>query len=599
MRRKGFVRGIPGILMAGLLAACGGSDGGTEPPPPEPPKPDPLAHFKQQTVTWQACDPSILGAETPWFDELGERITCADIRVPFDYAAPDKGQMTVALLRVAAEAPERRLGALLFNPGGPGGDGLGLAASMGALWTNADPTTPEGALRRDMTARYDLIGFSPRGTGASTALVCVSNELLQPIRFASDDRSPGNIDNMLYNAWLTARSCLKNPITPFINTEQTVHDMDLIRHLAKDEKLNFIGYSYGTWLGNWYAARYPERVGRLLIDSNMNFTRDFDNAELEQVRGKQRVLDEVVAPFAARYPQRLALGNTADEVRAVFGTLLSPMKAHVNDTLDLGHSRHLVDDAFHLAGARIADAAIRANPDLQPAGIAEIVAAGQYAASPANEYLIDSALFAVEGYFGRLHPQRPEVALSRSDSTYRTVICNDTASVTDPTYWVDKGNEFAVKYPLKGGAITEQPCILWGGPVVDKPSIQQSAKAGTILMLQSEFDAPTPSEGAMEMFEQLPDARLVFVHGEYSHGVFPYETACVDEPIFHYFLSGEAPPRRTDCAGKPAAWDAEAAAATQRAAPQRAQPERSPYRDPQRAQQLRERIQDIISHANR
>lgn len=599
MQRCGPLRAIPALLMTAALAACGGSDSSVE-PTPEPPPPDPLAAFKNQSVAWLPCDPSILGEGNTFLQDLGARATCADIRVPLDYTAPERGQMSVALLRVAAESPERRLGALLFNPGGPGGDGLFLPALMGSLWTDADPATPQGALRRDMTARYDLIGFSPRGTGASTALVCESNELLQPIRFASDDRSPGNIDNMLYNAWLTSRTCLKNPITPFINTEQTVQDMDLIRHLANDEKLNFIGYSYGTWLGNWYAARFPERVGRMLIDSNMNFTRDYDNATLESVRGKQRVLDEIIAPFAARYPQRLALGTSADDVRAVFGSLLSPLKQHLHEVLSLGHSSNAPDVAFNLAGTRIADAIIRAYPDAQPARIQEIIQAGQFAPAPANEPLIGAALDAAYAYFRSFEPQRREVRLSREDATYAAVVCNDATSITDPTYWVDKGNEYALKYPLDGGGVTANPCITWGGPVVDKPTISQSAQAGTIVMLQSQFDALTPAEGALEMFEQLPQARLVYVQGEYTHGLFPYETACVDEPIFQYFLTGEAPPRRTDCAGKPLPWDAaQAATTTRRTAPREAAAEPSPYRNPERAREIRERIQDILTEANR
>lgn len=104
-----------------------------------------------------------------------------------------------------------------------------------------------------------MVGFSPRGTGAGTTLTCTANEPSREVNFPSDDRSPANIEAMLYNLRLATKACQNNPLTPYINTEQTAWDLDLIRHLIGDAKLNYIGYSYGTWLGAWYAARFPGR----------------------------------------------------------------------------------------------------------------------------------------------------------------------------------------------------------------------------------------------------------------------------------------------------------------------------------------------------
>ena len=262
------------MATAGLLAACGGSNA-----------PDPMQTFTQQSLAWQACDPTILGQETALFEGLGSRAQCANMRVPLDHDNPGKGEAVVALLRVSAEDSKQRAGAIFFNPGGPGGDGLGFAAMYGALWASANPADPLGKPLKQLSMQYDLIGFSPRGVGASTRLYCASNEMLKEVQLPSADRSAENIDNMLYNARLKADACRKNPLSRYINTEQTARDMDLARQLLGDEKLNYIGYSYGTWLGAWYASRFPERAGRMVLDSNMNFAGTFDDAVLMQPMG--------------------------------------------------------------------------------------------------------------------------------------------------------------------------------------------------------------------------------------------------------------------------------------------------------------------------
>ena len=216
-----------------LLAACGGGDGD-----------DPLAGFKGQKLAWQSCDPAILGdsgaatlnKSNVTLERFGTRLSCATMRAPLDYANPGKGELQVAFMRVAAEDPAQRQGAIMLNPGGPGGDGLILAPVFGAMWSGADEQTTTGALYRQMARSFDLVGFSPRGTGASTRLQCNSDETKKFVANETADRSPTNLAAMLYNARLSAEACAKNPLTPYLNTDATARDMDLMRHLLGDEK---------------------------------------------------------------------------------------------------------------------------------------------------------------------------------------------------------------------------------------------------------------------------------------------------------------------------------------------------------------------------
>ncbi|MCC4308441.1 alpha/beta hydrolase [Alcanivorax marinus] len=587
MSALSFARRLSVVCLCAVVAACGGgsdSDGAVPP--------DPLAGYRQQTLDWQPCDPSILGSPEGLPAELEDRVRCAQVRAPMDYRAPRRGEVTLAVMKVAAEEPARKLGALFFNPGGPGVDGLGLASHFGALWTGADPATPGGALRREMSKRYDLIGFSPRGTGASSALSCESNELYRPARFASDDRSADNIEALLYNAGLKARTCLKNPLARYINTEQTVHDLDLMRGLLGDPRLNYIGYSYGTWLGAWYAARYPHRVGRMLLDSSMDFSADFDEASRSQVRASQRVMDQVLAGYASRHPDRFGLGDSEDAFRDVFGRLPSDLKALAAESLQLGNRRLTEENLLAYKTLSILGELLDAAPD---AGAAQLHQAlddrGMLVARAEDDTRLREATHQlIDTYLERRSEPPEPVDLGRMAATFLAVVCNDTASRTERDYWVTLGDQYAVTYPLLGGGITAQPCLYWGGPSVSKPSAAAVAEAGTLLMVQSQYDALTLTEGAMALFDQLPAARLIYVEEEYTHGVFPYETDCVDLPVLRYFIDGTVPARRTDCAGRPLPGD-EPAGRSLRALAAPA----SPYRDPDQADLSVQRIKAIIA----
>ena len=585
------------VCLSVLLAACGGDSSD-----PVTIAPDPLAAYRAQTVQWRDCDPSILGQEGDWPDAIADRVSCADIRVPQDYAAPGGDDLSVAMLRVTAEQPDRKLGALFFNPGGPGGDGLGLAAHFGELWRNADPDDALGGQYRALSRRYDLIGFSPRGTGASSALICESNELTPQPAFHGD-RSPDNVDTLLRYSELEARTCKKNPMAPYINTEQTVRDLDLMRHLVGQARLDYIGFSYGTWLGAWYAARFPDRVGRMLLDSNMNFTGDFSDASAGQVRSLQRVLDGIVAPYAARHPDRYGLGTSVDAIRDLFGRLPDPMKQLLSENIPLNTSDAVEDAVYMLKGASEVGDLVQANPDADEARIHELIDQDDYATDPqVNETLTKAVHAVATEYFKALAAGPEPIRVNREEATYTAVVCNDAPVNPARDYWVQLGDEYAVEYPLNGGSITGQPCLFWGGANVDKPSIEAVARAGTVLMVQSEYDALTITEGALEMFDRLPTARLVFVDDEYSHGIFPYGTECVDSAVAGYFIEGGVPPRRTDCGGKPLPGDSgthDARARSLTTGPETETARPSPYLDPERAEEVRERIGDIIGKQGR
>lgn len=561
------------------LSACGGGS-------------DPMEVFTKQSLVWQTCEPTILGSDASGaFARLGSRLQCADMRVPLNYDNPAEGEATVALLRVSAEDSQRRTGSIFFNPGGPGQDGLALAVQFGLLWKDANPDHPLGKPLKQLSTSYDLVGFSPRGVGASTRLYCASSELTKETRSLVLDGSDQNIQNMLYNARVKADACRSNPLTRHINTEQTVRDLDLARSLLGDEKLNYIGYSYGTWLGAWYASRFPQRVGRLVLDSNMDFAGTFDDARLNWNRGMQRILDEVIAPYAARHDDKFKLGTTADEVRAIHGALPDSLKEFLRN-LPLSHRRNLGTSVAMLVGAKGVANLLETFPMADPNVFYQLVEQRKFSDDAEFDGMARAQARNMIAHHFRPPFQRAIVVMEPSAAVYEAVVCNDMPSRTDPQYWIEQGKFQAANYPVFGGSVADQPCVYWGGPAVVKPPLS-AASAAPILMVQSEYDGPTPREGALTAFKALPNAGMIYVTGEYSHGVFPYETSCVDQAVADYFVNGSFPGtgQTLTCTGKPLPFDPEPAVFRKAGKPEEGG---QPYLNPAQARELIDGIHRTI-----
>lgn len=184
-------------------------------------------------------------------------------------------------------------GAILINPGGPGEDGLLCSTISGARQT--PPRTANRA------------SFSGKSRG---------------IR-------PGRL--------LAAGNGFQHAIAQYINSDATARDMDIIRSVLGDDKLNYLGISYGTWLGTWYAGLFPERVGRMALIGNTDITAPLNDTLLSQEMGMRRVMDEILAPYAAENPEVFKLGSSAEEVRQVFrslrGNLLGVTSALLHETI--------------------------------------------------------------------------------------------------------------------------------------------------------------------------------------------------------------------------------------------------------------------------
>jgi pimeloyl-ACP methyl ester carboxylesterase len=579
--------------LAVALAACGGGS-----------TPDPLNEYRTQTVQWGECDATITGGPidalySPDIEPPAGRLQCAQVRAPMDWSEPQRGDISLAVMRMAAGQPDSRRGALFFNPGGPGIDGLSMTLHLWAAFADSNPASAQGAQQLRLLDEYDLVGFSPRGLGASTRLSCATNELERTVDYspAGWDR-PENIANVHYNGRKQAEACARNPLTPYINTDATARDMDLLRGLLGDEKLNYLGYSYGTWLGAWYASLFPQKVGRMVLDSATDFSAPMEQMLHGQPPARQRLFDEVLAPYAARHPGVFRLGATEAEVRAVMPRLGSRVQAVLAEALSgLSYNRSsAVEYLGHIAAAQGLDAVLLGMPDAADApAVHDALARHPFA--PGNEPHATQLRETAWALYGRyqstwLKPEAQGIQLDNAAGI--AVRCNDTPATTDPAQWLSKVRGLAQQAPMYfGGLLNLDTCAHWGGPSVRKPD-PAAMQQLPVLFVQSQYDAATNTDDANRFFAQLPGARRVYVAGDFQHAIYPYSEACVDTQVTAHLLGETPKPRETTCQGKPLQGEDPAAGT-----PPKAHAADSPpvYRHPEKARALIEQFKrGLVPH---
>lgn len=578
------LRWLTASALVAALSGCGGGDS----------SPDPLNAYRTQTVQWAECDPTILGQPIDAFSRTtlpAGRLQCAHVRAPMDWSNPGRGDVSLALMRMTAGRPEARRGALFFNPGGPGVDGLSLTLRLWSAFADSNPDHPQGAQQLRLLDEYDMVGFSPRGVGASTRLSCATNELKRFVdtSFAGWD-SPENIDNAHYNSRKEAEACARTPLTPYINTDATARDLDLLRDLLGDEQLNYVGYSYGTWLGAWYASLFPEKVGRMVLDSATDFSASTEQMLHGQPAARQRLFDEVLAPYAARHPNFFHLGATEAEVGAVM-TRLSP-EVQIVLGLALGSKSYNRNDAVdylsYITAAQGLDKVLLSVPD-RADGKAVRSALDQHPFAPGDEphdMAVRQMAWALytDNRSTWQQPQQQSIAIN--NATGIAIRCNDTPATTDPVQWVAKVRAIAQQAPMHfAGLLHLNACAFWGGPSVRKPD-PKAMQQLPVLFVQSQYDAATNTDDADHFFAQLPGARRVYVTNDFQHAVYPYSDACVDPAVTAHLLGETPAQRQTTCQGHPLQGEGPSTDATPKS--QAAHGTHTVYKNPQKARALLE-----------
>jgi pimeloyl-ACP methyl ester carboxylesterase len=213
---------------------------------------------------------------------------CATLAVPLNYASPSAGTITLALFRLPATGPGRRIGSLLINPGGPGESGVAFLRDIAPAYADR------------LRARFDLVSFDPRGTGSSDPVRCgPSFSRLLATDWAPQTAAQRSTLGSAERAFAAACKQRLGKALAFVDTTDVARDMDRIRAALGDKQVSYLGYSYGTELGQVYANMFPGHVRAMVLDGVVDLSVRPVQGALSQARGVEQALDRFLAGCAA------------------------------------------------------------------------------------------------------------------------------------------------------------------------------------------------------------------------------------------------------------------------------------------------------------
>ncbi len=507
---------LPGRIAAALAAlaavsvAVAGCSGGS---------PQPASRPSGGTSPAAATSPAGPGTATGtsrlrWHQcaGLAGRLRCASLRVPLDYRHPAGRKITLALSEVPATAPSGRLGALLVNPGGPGGSGLDLAAGVA------------GGLNPAVAARYDIIGFDPRGVGSSVPALHCDPAFFAGARPDYIPASKAAEQVLIGRARAYAADCERKYgwLLPHLTTRDTARDIDSIRAALGLRQISYFAYSYGTYIGQVYATMFPSRVRRMVLDSTVDPTGVWYADNIGQDYAFQGRQDAFYSWVASR--------------AGIFG---------------LGTTRAQVSRAWYQARARLAAHPVRISAGVRigPDEFDDTFLAGGYSngfwpalADALAAYLrrgSTTGLAAAYQEQGRQHENEFAV--------YNAVECSDVSWPRNWARWDADTRKVYSTAPFEAwdNAWFNAACAFW--PVHGPAQPMKIGASGLpgILMLQGTLDPATPYAGAQRAHRALPSARMVVVTGGGNHGqsLASPPNACVNGYLNRYLATGALPDR--------------------------------------------------------
>ncbi len=503
---------VAAVAFSGCLYAAIPPESAATPAPSREPDlsgvPAGFEDFYAQSLDWDSC----AGADSAYYD-------CATVTAPLTWSDPDAGTIDLAVIRRAATSGAA-LGSLLTNPGGPGASGYDFIAESATFAV----TTP-------VTDVYDLIGFDPRGVGRSSAVTCLDGAAMDAMLYdvPADPRGTDGWTSELTarnEAFVAACEANSGDILPFVTTDNAARDMDLLRAVLGDEKLNYLGYSYGTFLGATYAKLFPERVGRLVLDGAIDPSVSGLDVGTTQAVGFESALRAYMADCLAGAD--CPFTGTLDDAMGDLGILLATVDA-----------RPLAGDDGRMLGA-------------------DSLLTGIIAALYAQEswpYLSQALTEALEGdpttalLLADFYNSRTGDGSYSDNSTeaFRAYNCMDYPLDTSPA------DQEAATARIAADAPTIAPywqgvdvCEVWPYPPTGVREKIAATGAAPVLVVGTTNDPATPYAWSVSLAEQLSSGVLVTREGE-GHTGYNKGNACVDGAVEAYFTDGVVPAADVTC----------------------------------------------------
>ncbi|CAB4746033.1 unannotated protein [freshwater metagenome] len=465
-----------------------------------------LDAYYAQVLEWTSCSSGL---------------SCAWLTVPLDYAKPDGQTIRLRVGKAAMTGPaEGRQGSLVVNPGGPGAPAVDFARSV------ADGIAP------NVAKSFDVVGFDPRGVGLSQPIVCMTGE--QTTRWLQADQSPdtpAEVRRLMRLSADLAKGCLtKSPLMArHVGTENTVRDMDILRQALGDSSLNFLGFSYGTYLGTLYAEQFPERVGRFVLDGALDPSLDLMEISKGQSGGFQVAMQRFAKDCSRRdsCPYAGSAANVLGGINALLAQLdRKPMKA-------TGSRRLLQSDAVTALFTSMYSETMW--PSLR--------SALEEAVKGDGSGLLDLADYAND----RTGPNSYSGNLT---SAFIAISCWDTPAPPGAAGLARAAAKWSkgAGVPVMARTMSwgNAPCSQWYGRTGRVPAPASSTTTAPILIVGTTYDPATPYSWSVALNRQLPTSTLLTYQGD-GHTAYGGESACINRLIDAYLIKGVQPAARTVC----------------------------------------------------
>ncbi|MDU5962002.1 MAG: alpha/beta hydrolase, partial [Dermabacter sp.] len=474
----------------------------------DPAKDERWKKFYDQRADWGKCERAeYQGAE------------CATIEVPLKWNDPEGATLSLLLTRVPATGDDKK-GSLLLNPGGPGGSGAEHVAAYGSM-------TISSTVRK----QYDLIGFDPRGVKDSDGVQCLDDA--ETDEMLSTDIPDTEEGKKKAKEWADklAKACKtkSSDRIQYVDTYSAARDMDVIRAAVESEKLDYLGFSYGTYLGATYAEMYPERTGHLILDGAMDPALTTNEIVAGQAAGFEQAIKDFVTWCQNERGTCPLTGSVDEGIQQLRDFMTNAGK----NPIPTASGRKLNET---LASTAILTA-------LYSNETWEYVALGIESAK--NNNSADVLLMLAD-----LANEREEDGSFKSNSTFANVAvnCLDHIGVTDEKWLKTEGERLAKKYPTFGPSLgtEEDGCANWPAKPVRFPKEIHAKGSSTIVVIGTTHDPATPYAWAESLSKQLDNSVLLTWDG-FGHTAYGRSGGCIEEMVDAYLLEDKVPDDGAKC----------------------------------------------------
>ena len=458
-----------------------------------------LEKFYKQKLAWAPCK------DKP-------QMQCADVKVPLDYKKPGGKTITVAMAKVPA-ANGKPIGSLFVNPGGPGESGIDLVSGADKIFSKA------------LRDQYDIVGFDPRGVGSSTAVDCVSDaELGKYLDSEFDLSTQEGKKAEKAQAEKFAKGCKdkSGDLLAHVGTESAARDLDVLRGLVGDKKLNYFGFSYGTSLGGMYANLFPKKAGRLVLDGALD--PQFGGARMgyEQTIGFEKAFERY-AEYCVK-GGNCPLGSSVDAAKKKMRALFDQAFKKPFPTAD---PKRPLNRNMLKYGVMLAMYSTAYRPYLDT-GLSQLIKNND------GSFLL--------GWYDLASGRQGGKFKNNSNEARTAINCADypASSPSVTKRYQEKLKKEAPLFGAGSGGEETDLCSLLPYHPKSNPGPYTAKGSAPIVVIGTRHDPATPYHWAQALHKSLSNSVLLTWEGD-GHLAYSRAGSCIQSPVDKYLLTGEVP----------------------------------------------------------